>query len=695
MLNKFFSLFCGLVFSATSWGQSITVLDNSIATNNGSWNPIQIDYDYSYTQTIYRKSDIQGSGTVTALQYYFAGNSLDNSDSLIVYMGNTSWDYFDVLGSSPLVPRSRMDSVFKGKMSYTTLPGTVTITLNKPFIYNSDSNIVVAICDIDPGYNLPSATNISFVGYDNNNFGSNLNRNVTSSYVDLNPMSPAYVETHTSQYLGGDGGVPKITLVGLSPFQCKSPKQVHVTNITHNQAKVMWSPPLATTPTYYDIYYSTNPVKPVKSTLPKAQVNVPDTQAVITNLSADTMNYVWVRSRCGGADTSVWTYTDSFHTICAPMPIPTAIEQFTNAIGFDSWLPHCWTRAYGYLTSNSQLGYDDDPYSSNPPWYNREWLNQSGSTNFAEFGFLSGTRETWLVSPSYDLGTSGNKNLEFDMALTKNNNSQQGTLDTDDRFAVIISTDNGIMWSNANILQQWIYPQTISGAGQHVTIPLTSYSGVIRISFYVGSAGGTIVKNLFVDNVQITGIMPVTLTEFIGNQEGNANLLQWHTATEQNNKGFELQRSTNGNEFSSIGFIPTQARSGNSNNILSYHFTDKQPLSGNNYYRLKQIDFDGHSTLSNIVLIKRDKDNQLYIANIYPNPTPQQLNVALFAPTAQKVQLIITDMAGKTVQQKTVQLQAGDNTTKVNVATLHSGTYFIKAICSNGCNSSVNKFIKE
>ena len=52
-------------------------------------------------------------------------------------------------------------------------------------------------------------------------------------------------------------------------------------------------------------------------------------------------------------------------------------------------------------------------------------------------------------------------------------------------------------------------------------------------------------------------------------------------------------------------------------------------------------------------------------------------------------------MAGKPVQQQTIKLQAGDNTTKVIVAVLHSGTYIIKAVYGNGCKSSVSKFVKE
>ena len=546
MFKNLFIIFWFIFIFTVSKGQGITVLDNSFATNNYSFSPIDLYYDYSYTQIIYRKSDIQGSGTVTALTYYFSGTSLSNSDSVLVYLGNTAWDEFNYGIGRELIPVARMDRVFKGKMSYGTLPGSVTVTLTTPFLYNSDSNLVVAVCDLKPGDNAPTTPNL-FVGYDGITTGLGL-ITCRSNYVDLNPMDPAYVEQHLNQYLGGSNGIAKITLVGLTPFSCQSPQHLHFSNITHNTARIMWSPPLTTNPTNYDIYYSLDRSRPTKSTLPKASVNVPDTQIVITNLMADTLYYVWVRSRCGGSDTSVWTYMDSFHTICAPLPIPTVAEPFTNT-SFD-WLPHCWAVAFGELTANSQLEYVKDPLVSTQPWESGTWRNVSGSTNYAAKTYFVGSfvdsNVAWLISPSYDLGTSGNKSLEFDMALTKNSNQQQGILDADDKFAVVISTDNGATWSNTKILQQWVAPQTIAAAGQHVSIPLNSYSGVVRIAFYVQSKVFTSpATSFFIDNVQITGVMPVTLLEFKGQKEGTANLLQWRTATEQNNKGFELERTPN------------------------------------------------------------------------------------------------------------------------------------------------------
>ena len=698
MLKKLLFCLCAFFLYAHTKAQSVTVLDSTFSLYEYSATPVDDYYDYSYTQVIYRRSDIQAKGIITALKYYFAGTSLSNSDSVLVYLGNTSWDEFNYMINRELVPVARMDTVFLGKMSYTTLPGVVTINLTKPFIYNSDSNLVVAVNEKTPGNNAV-VNGKWFLGYD----GATTLMGCRSSFVDLNPMDPPYVESHlhNGQYLGGDAGVAKITLVGLSPNLCKSPRHVHFSNISHDNIKVIWSPPLTTSPSFYDIYYSLDLNKPSKATVPIVTINASDTQTVITNLLADTIYHIWLRSRCGGADTSVWTYMDSFHTICAPLPIPTVLEPFpVPSVSFD-WLPHCWAVAFGKLSANSQLQYVEDPLASLQPWESGTWRNVSGSTNYAAKTYFVGaivdSNVAWLISPSYDLGTSGNKSLEFDLALTKNGNQQQGTLDADDKFAVVISTDDGATWSNTKVLQQWLSPQTISSAGQHVSIPLNSYSGIVRIAFYVQSKVFTSpATSLFVDNVQITGVMPVTLLDFTGQKQDNRNLLQWRTATEQNNRGFELQRSANGIDFSSIAFEPTKAGSGgNSTALLSYSYSDTKPFIGNNYYRLKQIDFDGKATLSNVVLIKGSKSNELMLSAIYPNPASKTLHVVINAPASQTAQLLITDLAGRSVQQQTINLQPGDNNLDVNVSTLAKGVYILKVVCADGCEAAVSKFVKE
>ncbi len=93
-------------------------------------------------------------------------------------------------------------------------------------------------------------------------------------------------------------------------------------------------------------------------------------------------------------------------------------------------------------------------------------------------------------------------------------------------------------------------------------------------------------------------ILPVTWRPFNVVKVGNTADLQWGTASEINNKGFEVQRSADGKNFIKIGYVATQAPNGNSSSPLDYTFPDPNPLPGTSYYRLMQIDIDGTRTPS-------------------------------------------------------------------------------------------------
>jgi len=189
--------------------------------------------------------------------------------------------------------------------------------------------------------------------------------------------------------------------------------------------------------------------------------------------------------------------------------------------------------------------------------------------------------------------------------------------------------------------------------------------------------------------------VPVTLLSFTGERRDAVNQLKWVTATEVNNKGFELQRSIDGVEYRKIAFVDSKADGGNSTIQISYNFTDEKPFSGTNYYRLKQIDKDGKATVSNVVVLKGVKPSKLELTSLYPNPAINQLKVMMAAPKADKVTLVVTDATGKIVAQQQVQVVNGDNNFTLNVQSLSAGTYFLKAVCNDGCETTTNRFIKQ
>lgn len=168
-----------------------------------------------------------------------------------------------------------------------------------------------------------------------------------------------------------------------------------------------------------------------------------------------------------------------------------------------------------------------------------------------------------------------------------------------------------------------------------------------------------------VDDVQLSTIsLPITLLSFTGNQlNNNTNLLKWITSSEINNDFFTLEHSTNANKFIAFG---TVKGAGNSNTTLFYDFIDEHPLNGINYYRLKQTDFDGKYSYSDVVAIKSN-DNEYNI-----NYANQNLFVSS-SLNEEKATIEIYDLLGKLVYSNSLLSNQIISTSNYN-----AGIYIIK-----------------
>lgn len=188
--------------------------------------------------------------------------------------------------------------------------------------------------------------------------------------------------------------------------------------------------------------------------------------------------------------------------------------------------------------------------------------------------------------------------------------------------------------------------------------------------------------------------LPVSITSFKGERNGFRNVLSWTTLSEQNSKGFELQRSVNGRDFVTLAFIVSKAPGGNSTATLNYVFNDLKPFTANCYYRLKQVDKDGRSKISDIILLKGTRANVFALSNVYPNPAKSIINIILTASADNKADIIITDIAGKPIMRQAAQLAAGNNNLSLDVNKLPAGSYIIRAMCANG-ETALSKFVKQ
>ena len=189
-------------------------------------------------------------------------------------------------------------------------------------------------------------------------------------------------------------------------------------------------------------------------------------------------------------------------------------------------------------------------------------------------------------------------------------------------------------------------------------------------------------------------ILPVDLLSFSGYKDGSRNQLRWTTSTEKNNKGFEVQRSLDGINFSDIGYVNSLANGGNSSVKLNYAFTDNNVTGIKQYYRLRLVDLAGNSKLSNVVLIKSDKPTLITIDGLFPNPATATINLRVGAPNRDKVSMLVTDMSGRIVMQLSMNVETGSNTLPLDISALPGGDYFIKLISSNG-EVTTGRFVKQ
>lgn len=188
-------------------------------------------------------------------------------------------------------------------------------------------------------------------------------------------------------------------------------------------------------------------------------------------------------------------------------------------------------------------------------------------------------------------------------------------------------------------------------------------------------------------------ILPVTLLEFSGYKDGSRNQLRWSTAGEQNNRGFEIQRSFDQVSYESLGFVNSAAPGGNSSSRLNYSFTDNSIIGLQQFYRLKVTDRNGASKYSNLVMLRRDKPLSLSVDEIYPNPALSMINLRINAAVSGPLSIVITDMLGEKLFERNTTAVTGYNLFPVMVDNLPAGMYIIRVLAKDG--ETTKKFVKK
>jgi hypothetical protein len=165
-------------------------------------------------------------------------------------------------------------------------------------------------------------------------------------------------------------------------------------------------------------------------------------------------------------------------------------------------------------------------------------------------------------------------------------------------------------------------------------------------------------------------------------------VLRWETSTEQNNKGFYVQRNT-GRGWSDVGYVASKANGGNSNATLGYDFSDPNTEKGVTQYRILQVDLDGKSKVSDVRTVRGEsQDNRVMI---YPNPSNDGSVNIMFDDARGNRDVMVSDMSGRVVKQ-----YRNVTASNMRIDNLLPGVYSVRILNqSNGTHSTEKLVINQ
>jgi hypothetical protein len=219
---------------------------------------------------------------------------------------------------------------------------------------------------------------------------------------------------------------------------------------------------------------------------------------------------------------------------------------------------------------------------------------------------------------------------------------------------------------------------TASSTSSFVTVnfSLSGYTQITDpVSFRImGYGGSSTAGTLRIDDISfITGsVLPIETTTFNAKTSKNTTLLSWATASERNNAQFLIERSTDASSFSEIGHV---TGSGNSDIQQNYVFTDYTPATGINFYRLKQVDFDGHFSYSPVVSVSFGGTKDIRLS---PMPVSEHVRVTLSESSKTDGLWQVFDFSGRLMQSGTVDSESTEFS--IDATSFAPGSYVLRIV---------------
>lgn len=347
-----------------------------------------------------------------------------------------------------------------------------------------------------------------------------------------------------------------------------------------------------TTPTYQWQYSSTSDFSSDVNNIPSATGATydPTTQPAGTR-------YYRRRARFGGPATEVFS---NIVTIIADSP-----QGDQTTAGNNIWRGYVYDGSDNFTTN--YLGYIEEAQTFNETFCGGDCIEFPNGCRFNTTTF----------------------SVRYKMTFTPTSGYYTFTIGGDD--GVRLSIDGGATY----LLDNWGdhgYTEVSSSA---ITLLAGTYNLVLE---YYEAGGDNRVSFSYA-----SAPLPVTWSFFDGYHNDGNNFIDWRTASEKNNFGFVVERSFNGVQFDSVGFVP-----GNGTTVLpqSYNFVDASPVNGWNYYRLKQIDYDNAFEYSTIIPVFADSNRK---PGVYPNPASSSIYISHGASSPASNTQLLNAQTGQTI----------------------------------------------